>query len=389
MKKNILYLHAGAELYGADKVLLELVSGVDKEKYTPHVILPTNGLLVEEMIKRNITVSVLNYPILRRRIFNFSGMIKYCFSLLKYSLKLTKYVKDNKIELVHINTTAVLEGIFISKINKIPLLWHVHEIITKPRFVYKLTSLVVNLFSDEVITVSEATKKHLINSGNMTPNKISVIYNGVNKQEYNNEQNTSYLYKEFNIPNNAKVLGMIGRVNSWKGQKDFIKAVEPILMNNNSVYALLVGGIFEGEERFMNELTEMVKNSPAKNQIRISDFRTDIANIHNMFDIFILPSTNPDPLPTVVLEAMASQKPIVGYNHGGIMEMVQDKYNGLLVEPGNIRELENKIRFILENENERLEMGDNSLKRQEKLFDKQIYIKNFEKKYFEMIGRSE
>ena len=43
--KTILYLHAGAEMYGADKILLELVTGLDKTKFRPVVILPTNGIL--------------------------------------------------------------------------------------------------------------------------------------------------------------------------------------------------------------------------------------------------------------------------------------------------------------------------------------------------------
>lgn len=44
--QKILYLHAGAEMYGADKVLLELIKGLDKEAFEAHVILPNDGVLV-------------------------------------------------------------------------------------------------------------------------------------------------------------------------------------------------------------------------------------------------------------------------------------------------------------------------------------------------------
>ena len=74
-----------------------------------------------------------------------------------------------------------------------------------------------------------------------------------------------------------------------------------------------------------------------------SGYRRDVEVVHSIFDIFVLPSTNPDPLPTVVLEAMASGKPVVGYKHGGICEMVKDGYNGLLADVNKPIDLAEKI----------------------------------------------
>lgn len=78
-----------------------------------------------------------------------------------------------------------------------------------------------------------------------------------------------------------------------------------------------------------------------------SGYRRDVEVVHSIFDIFVLPSTNPDPLPTVVLEAMASGKPVVGYKHGGICEMVKDGYNGLLADVNKPIDLAEKIDVIL------------------------------------------
>ena len=52
--KNILYLHAGAEMYGADKILLELVTGLDKSKFHPIVVLPNDGILKDKLIENGI-----------------------------------------------------------------------------------------------------------------------------------------------------------------------------------------------------------------------------------------------------------------------------------------------------------------------------------------------
>ena len=73
--KNILYLHAGAEMYGADIVLLELIKGLNKKEYNPYVVLPCEGLLVEKMKENYIPVQVITYPILRRKYFNLFGII--------------------------------------------------------------------------------------------------------------------------------------------------------------------------------------------------------------------------------------------------------------------------------------------------------------------------
>ena len=56
--KNILFLHAGAEMYGADKVMLDLIKRLDTNKYNPLVVLPTNGVLVDALKKENVNYYV-------------------------------------------------------------------------------------------------------------------------------------------------------------------------------------------------------------------------------------------------------------------------------------------------------------------------------------------
>lgn len=384
--KKILYLHAGAEMYGADKVLLELVSGIDKSKFECTIVLPNDGVLVKAMKKKGLNVSILPYPILRRKIFTPIGIIKYAIEYFKYSFMLLKLIKKNQIDIIHINTTAVLEGILIKIVTRKKVLWHVHEIITQPKFIYKIISFLVNKFSDKAIAVSKATKEHLINSGLVDSKKVSVVYNGVDGEIYSPFNPVDYLYNDFNIPKDSIVVGMIGRVNSWKGQKDFVLAMESLMSENKKIYAVLVGGVFEDEYHFMDDLKQIIQNSKFKERFVISDFRNDIANVHNFFDIFVLPSTSPDPLPTVVLESMASGKPIVGYRHGGVTEMVVENQNGFLANPNSPKDLGNKIQQLIIDTNKRKKFGENSLERQKKFFDKKMYIYNFENKYRELEG---
>lgn len=378
--KKILYLHAGAELYGADIVLLELLKNLDKNKFEPYVILPCGGPLVDKLKENNIWVDVIEYPILRRKYFNPLGIFNYWKNYLRYSKKINDIVNEKEIGIVHTNTSAVLEGIYIKKRSNLHLVWHIHEIIVKPKFMHKILSYLIARNSDKVITVSNAVKNHLDSTGYFKKN-IEVIYNGVDNNIFSPKNDSDYIRKEFNIPMDAKIVGMIGRVNAWKGQKDFLKAVEVVLEKHHNVYVMLVGGVFEGEEWRVDELKEIINNMKNKNRIIFSDYREDTKNIYTLYDIFVLPSTNPDPLPTVVLESMASGKPIVGYRHGGICEMVSEGHNGLLANVGDTNDLADKINKILSDEQLVKTMSINSLNRQINMFSLKSYINNFEKIY--------
>ena len=378
--KNILYLHAGAEMYGADIVLLNLIEGLDKSKFKPYVILPCDGPLIKKLKENNIHVEIVPYPILRRQYFNFKGIFNYITTYFKFSKILLKKVEEYNIDIIHVNTLAVLEGIYlkIKKKTKIKLIWHIHEIMERPKIIAKTLAKLSTRYSDKIIAVSSAVKENLKADSN-SKKEIQVIYNGVDNNIFNNNNDASYIKSEYDIPNNAIVVGMIGRINSWKGQKDLIDATKNLLKKYENMYVMIVGGVFEGQEWRKQELEDYIKQQENSKRIILSDYREDSKNIHNLFDIFVLPSTSPDPLPTVILEAMATHKPIVAYKHGGVCEMVKENYNGFFAIPRDVKDLETKIeKMLLTNYKE---MGENSYNRQKQYFSLKSYIENFEKIY--------
>ena len=378
--KRILYLHAGAEMYGADKVLLELIKGLDRQEFEAHVILPNNGVLVETLRQFGAQVSVLDYPILRRKYFNPKGILEYLKSYRRYSKKIVQYVRENGIDLVHNNTTAVLEGIYIKRKVKLPLIWHVHEIIVKPKVVSDFINLLMGRYADKIITVSQAVACHVNQSPFIKESQIQVIYNGVDNAVYHPMQ-ASTVREQFAISQESLVIGMIGRVNAWKGQGDFLEAVTPILEQNPNAIAFLAGSAFTGEEWRVEELESKIAKSSVVSQIKRIEYYEHTAELYNMFDIFVLPSTNPDPLPTVVLEAMACGKPVVGYRHGGVCEMVAEGIKGLFASPGQAQELSEVILELVSDSEKRNQFGGASIKRQRELFSLESYIRSFSDLY--------
>ena len=388
MKKNILFLHAGAEMYGADKVMLDLIKRLDKTEYQPLVILPTKGVLVDALKNEGVNVMVMPYPIMRRKYFNLKGIIQYGFNLVKYINKIASIAKKHHIDLIHTNTAATLEGGFVSRKLHIPHLWSIHEIIVSPKIMYTVTSKLIAKYSSITITDSKAVKDHLDASGYFKKDAVKVIYNGVDSKRFKPENDCVYLYDEWKIPKGARIIGMMGRVNSWKGQGDFLKAANVIMAKYPDVYTVFVGSAFEGEEWREKELAEAIEQSPYNERIVNVGYRTDSEGIYKLYDVFVLPSTNPDPLPTVVLEAMATGKPVVGYKHGGVCEMVKDGYNGLLAEVRNPEDLAAKIESLLIDENRRKEMGENSRKRLLENFSIEAYVQNYSNEYDRLIGEN-
>lgn len=381
---NILYLHAGAEMYGADKVLLDLIRNLDRTKYNPFVILPCDGILVEALRNENVIVEIIPYPIMRRKYFNLKGIINYGSEYIKHSNILLKIARERNINIIHTNTAAVLEGIYVSKRMRIPQIWNIHEIIVSPKIMFKVTSLMISKYANIAITDSNAVKEHLESSGYFKGN-VKVIYNGVSSEHFHPDNDCSYLFEEFSIPENARIIGMMGRVNSWKGQEDFLEAANIVMSNHSDVYTVLIGSAFEGEEWRVKELGELISKSPHKDRIVMRGYRNDSQGIYKFYEMLVLPSTNPDPLPTVVLEAMATGKPIVGYKHGGVCEMVKEGYNGLLAEIRNPVDLAMKIESLLTDNELKTKMGKNSRKRQMEMFSIKSYVGNFEALYDSLI----
>ena len=378
--QKILYLHAGAEMYGADKVLLELIKGLNKDEFEAHVILPNNGVLVGALESVGAKVKVIDYPILRRKFFNPKGILEYFGSYNRYSKQIAKYAKENGITLIHNNTTAVLEGIYLKSKLKLPLVWHVHEIIVKPKAISDFINFLMGRYADKIVTVSNAVANHVKGSRFVKGNQVQVIYNGVDNTVYH-EMDASAVREQFGIAKDVLVIGMVGRVNAWKGQGDFLEAVTPILQANPKAIAFLAGSAFEGEEWRVEELEKNISESPVAGQIKRIDYYSKTTELYNMFDIFILPSTNPDPLPTVVLEAMACGKPVVGYRHGGVCEMVKEGENGILATPNQPEELSKSIQELTDNTEKREQFGSASIQRQKEFFSLGSYIRHFSELY--------
>jgi glycosyltransferase involved in cell wall biosynthesis len=392
-QKQILYIHPSNELYGADRVLLRLVRDLDKQKYAPHVIVANDlqyeGLLTDQLAAAGIQNAELNLGVLRRKYQTPQGLGLFSYRTVQSSRKMLTYCTDNGIDLIHTNSTAVLSGGPTARRAKLPHIWHVHEIITKPSWLNQLIAGTLHRYADMVIAVSGPVRDHLLAAKPALENKVVVVHNGIDPEKFLNvsPRDVDRLRKSWGANSDSIIVGMVGRISEWKGQEFLLEAVRRVVEAENKAHIVIVGGTVPGEEQRVIELQRKVDASGLAERVFIDNFRLDIPAVLAAFDIFVLPSIRPDPFPTVVLEAMASGKPVVATAHGGAIEQVVDGETGYLVSPASTAEMEDALKKLVRNSAEREHMGRAGQERLMKNFTTERFVQDIEQLYGQVLTK--
>ena len=197
---------------------------------------------------------------------------------------------------------------------------------------------------------------------------ILLIENGINYKDYENIASGS-LRKEFNLDRNTIILTTICRLHHPKDVATIIKAMN--LIRDKNVVLFIIG---DGPDR--EELENLTKNLNLENKIKFLGYRTDVKEILADTDIFIL-SSKWEGLPIVILEAWASKKPVIASNVHGISGLVEDKNDGLLFQLGNEKNLCEKIKTLIEDENLRTQLSKNGYEKVKEFYNKEKMIKNY------------
>jgi glycosyltransferase involved in cell wall biosynthesis len=385
---TIVFFHQSADLYGSDKALLALVANLNREKYCPLVILPKNGLLVDELKKAKIEYLILPITTLSRATISFDGIIRLPWALFKSVREITHALAGRKIDLVHSNTLAVLSGAVWAYWHRIPHVWHVHEIIIKPEIVRKTYAWLLSTFADYVICNSFATQNNLLKTEPKLSGKLHMVWNGLDKNIHQNLADASIYRTKLNLRDSDILVVLVGRINRWKGQLVLVEAAKILWdWGVRNIKFAIVGNTPDRQSHFMDALQAAIDLSPAKEAFVIQGFALEISEIWNGCDIAVVPSTEPEPFGLVALEAMAAAKPVIASNHGGITEIVIHGETGLLISPGDSFALAQAVRQLVDNPALRQQFGESGRDRFHKEFTIDRYVDKIQKIY-EVIGTS-
>lgn len=221
----------------------------------------------------------------------------------------------------------------------------------------------------------------------VSPRHGAVIYDGVDISEGVGSAEAESVRTEFDIPHDAKIIGMVARVAPAKDYPTLIRAAARIARVNPHVRFLIVGehsGVEQYREHYEEVKGWLAEHAVASHFI-FTDFRTDVTRMIAAMDIFVL-STHSEGLPLVIMEAMAQGVPVVATRIGGIPEIITDGETGLLHQHGDDAQLAAQLLSLLEDDGRRGMIGEAGRRFVKTNFSRERFSEEMTHFYREMLG---
>ena len=364
--KKILILHSSNDLYGASKIFIQTCDLLHNANYEIHVMLPSKGPL-DELIDKNILINYHNLGVLRKKYLNPLGLFNRFIINIKAISFLSDYVKKNKINLVYTNTSTIISAAVAAKKNKIPSLFHVHEIPISNKIYEIFIGKIINRYSSKVLTVSNSVKKHWLKY--IEVKKIERIYNGIIFSKTDSLVERERDQDDF-------VITSVARIIPYKGHSYLIDIANELIKKSTKFKFLIVGDTLSSYVSYEKSMKQKVKDLGLENQIKFLGFREDVSSIFKQSDLFIHPAIAPDPLPTVLFESLYNELPSVATNLGGAIEILDNGNNGLLIPYNDPKKAADLINEYCANTKLQKKHLENSKKNFKINFSSELFNKN-------------
>lgn len=291
-----------------------------------------DGELREDLTAAGVAVVVRPLAVMRRASMSPGGLVRIAAALARDAGGLARLARTRHVALVHTNTSVTLGGSAAARVARIPHVWHLREIYTGfERYWPAYRRLLLS--ADALPCVSQATRAQLGDTA-----KASVLHDGLALVPSRAERDAARA--ALDLPGDAFVVAILGRISSWKGQDVLIRALAAMDGagggdDGHGTIALVAGDPWQGEEQRLRDLRDLAGRLGVGGRVRFAGFRADVDNVYGAADVVAVPSTQPDPFPNAALEAAAAGCCVVAANHGGLPEMLEDGVTGRLVAPGD------------------------------------------------------
>ncbi len=246
-----------------------------------------------------------------------------------------------------------------------------------------LTDRILSLFTDRFIVNANAVRKFLCARENVPSFKISVIYNGVDLEKCRPLGKNKEVLKTLDIPEDSKIIGMIAHFSSRKDHLMFLDVARELLIKVKNIYFILIGD---------GELKDKIK----KRALGLGlSFHTkflssrgylegyDVADVLSIFDVSVLFS-HYEGCSNVILESMASAKPVVANNVGGNAELVRNGETGFILASKDVGGAVEKIYYLLQEPAIARAIGLKARAHVEENFSFEIMVKQTEEIYIDL-----
>ena len=349
---RVLFVHQSSDLYGSDRVLLDIAQAVAQAGGEPIVALPGHGPLPQALRSLGIEVHVLtDAQVLKlsRATMSIGGALRVAAAVPAALVALDRCIGERRVDRVHSNTLAVLAGALWARRRGVRHLWHVHEIVERPRFAARAFPWLLRGLADDIVCNSHATRQWLVQAQPALAARSQVVWNGVADSDVAiTAANLQALRKHFRPGGARLAIGLVGRINRMKGHDLLLDAAERLLrLGFNGFSIVFIGSPPPGQEIFLTKLQQRIAASPLRDRVVIQDYMDQVAPAYAALDIVCVPSTEAEAFGLVAVEAMAAGRPVVAARIGGLPEVVLDGETGSLHAPGDADALAVQLQDLL------------------------------------------
>ncbi|WP_420631590.1 glycosyltransferase family 4 protein [Candidatus Leptofilum sp.] len=345
----ILFVDHAQRLGGAEHSLLLLMAHLDKTLWQPYLACPV-GDLADAAQQLGVPCHHLPLPRLRRSVRVGADWLRGARAIAQIANKV------NAQAMVANTVRAAFYVALAAKLGKRLFLWHMRDFWlgeTAPRFrqVDALLKRALCATAAHVIANSAATASHL-----PCPN-VTIIHNGINLSKFSAERNGHAFRQTHGIPNDAPLVGIMGRLRPWKGQHRFVRMATVVSPTHPNAHFLIVGGVvFDADNGYTNFLRGTVQQNQLTNKVHFTGHLLNVGDALAAIDIFVH-SGDPEPFGLVNIEAMAAGKPVVAFAHGALPEIVRHEETGLLVPPADEEALASAVGTLIAKPERARQMG--------------------------------
>ncbi len=316
---------------GADLMLLEAVRHLNPDRFQVILGLLTSNSLPGDLIP-------LEMPLVEFGMRQLNGVV-----WLRFFFYLCWHLIRNKIHILHVN--SYIPGNYArlaAWLMGVPIIvdhWHgFTRFNCKRRFICRFLSRYTALS----LAVSQGVRQHLLEQLQLPPEKVRVLYNGIDLERYRHHRDRAAMRAALGIPANEPVVGVVARLDHWaKGHGELFQALA-LVHTRHPLRCLVIGG-----GRRQQEMEGMVQELSLTPWVNFLGHRDDIPDLLACLDIFVLPSHS-EGVSRSLLEAMASGLPVVVSEAGGSPEVIQSEVNGLLVPVKNAPALAHALIRLLD-----------------------------------------
>ncbi len=358
-----------------------LLTARNMVKVEPVIFAPEGELLQRA---RESGVQAVAIPSYRARLSkNPIKLLFHVLGMLWAGLQLAFIMRKHKVELIHANSLRA--GIMAAMsvwLHRCPLIWHVRDIPPAG-----LIGKAINRLAQLTVTAMIGISNPVLNGFDRSrlEDRMFLVHNGVELQELTDMERRRYrkqLREELQTPMKSKVMIIVGQITPWKRQSDAVYATKQLLEQGQDVYLWVVGEAKFRKENtdYYHALRRLAQDLDMEDRVRFTGFRKDVTEICCAADLLLLCSDN-EPFGRVIIEAMAQSVPVVATDAGGVPEIIDDEYCGLLYEVGDIDGLARCAGQLLRSNELRQRMGSLAKERAKERFTIQSTVAKVESVY--------